>query len=52
MAIVDYHASNDGNFAFHYPKRKKIEPHFGGAFLVTEVYMLDEFEGFDEFDRF
>lgn len=52
MAIVDYHDSNDGNFAFHYPKRKKIEPHFGGAFRVIEVYMLDEFEGFDEFDGF
>lgn len=32
---MDYHDSNDGNFAFHYPKRKKIEPHFGGFFLLS-----------------
>lgn len=47
---MDYHDSNDGNFAFHYPKQKKIESHFGGAFRVIEVYMLDEYEGFDEFE--
>lgn len=25
-----------------------MEPHLGGAFHVIEVYMLDEFDGFDE----
>nr|WP_308282339.1 hypothetical protein [Providencia rettgeri] len=52
FGFMDYHDSNDGNFAFHYPKRKKIEPHFGGAFRVIEVYMLDEFEWSDEHPDF
>lgn len=37
---MDYHGSNDGNFAFHYPKRKKIEPHFGGAFCFQSLRIV------------
>lgn len=43
MAIVDYHDSNDGNFAFHYHKQKKIEPHFGGAQLFIIRKLADFF---------